>query len=217
MVKTSRRVKGELTRQKILEAALRVIANHGYKAVTHRAIAKEADVNLSLTTYYFKDLNELVSEAFVFYKKGIRKEVDSQWQQVFHYLEQYDHHQLKETAIRCQIADKLADFMVGYLEKHVKNNPQGVAVEMTFFFDLHLNESQRELAYELRSRFLTDFIKLCEKLGTADPNTDAELLMGNLQRLECQAVAVPRFYNSQIIHTQTKRLLGALLGENCIR
>ena len=52
------RPKGEKTRQKILAATLRVIASEGVRGTTHRVIAKEAGVQLSLTTYYFKDLNE---------------------------------------------------------------------------------------------------------------------------------------------------------------
>jgi DNA-binding transcriptional regulator YbjK len=57
------RTRGGQTRQKILDATLRVIAREGVRGTTHRAIASEADVQLSLTTYYFKDLNEMETMA----------------------------------------------------------------------------------------------------------------------------------------------------------
>ena len=44
----------------ILEAALRVIAERGVEAVTHRAVADAAGVPLSATTYYFESLDELL-------------------------------------------------------------------------------------------------------------------------------------------------------------
>jgi DNA-binding transcriptional regulator YbjK len=50
-------------RREILEATLRVIGGGGVKAVTHRAVAQEADVALASTTYYFDSKGVLVEEA----------------------------------------------------------------------------------------------------------------------------------------------------------
>ncbi|HVP27883.1 MAG TPA: TetR family transcriptional regulator [Myxococcota bacterium] len=54
----------ELRRRGILSAALRVIAEGGIDAVTHRRVAAEADVPLGSTTYYFESRDELVRAAF---------------------------------------------------------------------------------------------------------------------------------------------------------
>ena len=59
-----RRSKGELTREKILLSAINVLAFNGIKGATHRAIANHAEIQLSLTTYYFKDISDLVQNAF---------------------------------------------------------------------------------------------------------------------------------------------------------
>ena len=48
-----RRSKGEKTREKILLSAIEVLGLNGIKGTTHRAIASHADLQLSLTTYYF--------------------------------------------------------------------------------------------------------------------------------------------------------------------
>lgn len=61
----TRQARGERRRAAILEAALRVIAREGVSAVTHRAVAAEADVPLSSTTYYFESLDELLEDALL--------------------------------------------------------------------------------------------------------------------------------------------------------
>ncbi|WP_281284233.1 TetR/AcrR family transcriptional regulator [Exilibacterium tricleocarpae] len=196
----------------MLEAALRVIADQGYRALTHRAVAREAGVNLSLTTYYFKDLSQLVAEAFTHYKDALHREAGGYLQAALDYLDRFDKAALADAAVRREIADSLARTMTDYLEHHIREHPQGVAVEMTFFFDLHLDESQRELAHKLRSRFLADFVAVCRRLGTAEPETDAELIMGTLQHLECQAIAVPGQFRPDTISRQLSRLMRALVA-----
>jgi DNA-binding transcriptional regulator YbjK len=57
----------ERRRRAILDAALRVIAEGGVDAVTHRRVAAEADVALGSTTYYFASREEMVREAFRHY------------------------------------------------------------------------------------------------------------------------------------------------------
>jgi TetR/AcrR family transcriptional regulator, regulator of biofilm formation and stress response len=61
----TRQARGERRRDAILDAALRVIADDGVSAVTHRAVAAEARVPLSSTTYYFESLDELLEGALL--------------------------------------------------------------------------------------------------------------------------------------------------------
>lgn len=49
--------------QQILSAAVRVIGSGGTHGVTHRAVAQEAGVSPGLTTYYFKDRDDLIDQA----------------------------------------------------------------------------------------------------------------------------------------------------------
>ncbi|MDO5700524.1 MAG: TetR family transcriptional regulator [Bowdeniella nasicola] len=59
----TRRARGELRRQKLVDAAAAIIREEGPVAVTHRAVAKRAGCSLSATTYYFTGLDELLAEA----------------------------------------------------------------------------------------------------------------------------------------------------------
>jgi DNA-binding transcriptional regulator YbjK len=50
--------------ERILEAALDVIAEHGVANTTHRLVAAAADVPLGSMTYHFASLDEILAEAF---------------------------------------------------------------------------------------------------------------------------------------------------------
>ena len=99
------RPRGEQTRRKILDATLRVIGRDGVSGTTHRAIAREAGVQLSLTTYYFKDLNELLSLAFRSFMDRDYGEMTEQWKRAFRYLDQFSADDLARDETRQRIID----------------------------------------------------------------------------------------------------------------
>jgi len=55
--------KRAVRRAAILAATIRILSRDGLAAVTHRAVAREAEVPLAATTYYFSSKDELVTEA----------------------------------------------------------------------------------------------------------------------------------------------------------
>jgi DNA-binding transcriptional regulator YbjK len=55
--------KGERRRAALVEAAAELLAEGGFDAVRHRAVAERADLPLASTTYYFDSLEELVTAA----------------------------------------------------------------------------------------------------------------------------------------------------------
>ena len=59
------RASGIQRRADIIGATLRVMAREGLRAVSHRAVATEAQVPLAATTYYFRDLEDLIVESFL--------------------------------------------------------------------------------------------------------------------------------------------------------
>ena len=83
----ARRSRGEQTRRRILEAVLTVIARDGIRGVTHRAVAAEAGVQLSLTTYYFRDIESMISEAFAQFSEQSSPEMASLWRDLFTLLD----------------------------------------------------------------------------------------------------------------------------------
>lgn len=50
-------------RQRIVDAAIRVVGAKGIAGLSHRSVAAEADVPLGSTTYHFKTLDDLLVAA----------------------------------------------------------------------------------------------------------------------------------------------------------
>lgn len=64
MNSTTKRRYDPARRDRIIEAALDVIATHGVAGTTHRRVAEVADVPLGAMTYYFQGMEQLLHEAF---------------------------------------------------------------------------------------------------------------------------------------------------------
>ena len=61
-------------REKILQATLDTIAEHGIHAVTHRKIATCAGVPLGSMTYYFDGMEPLLEEAFTWFTRQMSQQ-----------------------------------------------------------------------------------------------------------------------------------------------
>ncbi|MET7475826.1 TetR family transcriptional regulator [Streptomyces sp. NPDC005648] len=64
-------------RQRIIDAAIRVVGEKGLAGLTHRTVAAEADVPLGSTTYHFKTLDELMVAALRQADEGFAKAIAS--------------------------------------------------------------------------------------------------------------------------------------------
>jgi DNA-binding transcriptional regulator YbjK len=64
-------------RQRIIDAAIRVVGEKGIAGLSHRAVAAEADVPLGSTTYHFKTLDDLMVAALRQANEGFAKVIAS--------------------------------------------------------------------------------------------------------------------------------------------
>lgn len=62
-------------RQRIIDAAIRVVGDRGIAGLSHRSVAAEADVPLGSTTYHFKTLDDLMVAALRQANEGFAKTV----------------------------------------------------------------------------------------------------------------------------------------------
>ncbi|MFE3223887.1 TetR/AcrR family transcriptional regulator [Nocardia sp. NPDC059228] len=62
-VREPRMARGAARREALLEAAIRLLAREGARAVTHRAVAAEAGTTHGNARYYFGTLDQLLDEA----------------------------------------------------------------------------------------------------------------------------------------------------------
>jgi DNA-binding transcriptional regulator YbjK len=211
--KRGTRPRGEQTRQKILDATLSVIAREGVRATTHRAIAKEAGVQLSLTTYYFRDLNELISLAFQSFMDRDYGALTKQWKKAFRYLDQFAPDQLAEAETRRRITDYCTKRIVDHVRHGLEEHPEGLAVEHQFFYEALNDPRLQELSSLHRKRLVQPIIRFCEYFNTADPETDANLLFGTITRLEYQALpAAPDHVDYRSIRSEIRRMVGWIVN-----
>ena len=209
------RPRGEQTRQKILEATLRVIAQEGVRGTTHRAVASEAGVQLSLTTYYFRDLDELISLAFRMFMDRDYGRLAKQWKRAFRYLDQFSAEDLACPDARQRIIDYCTRHIVDHIRHGLTEHPEGLAVEHHFFYEAFNDPQLTELSARHRQRLLQPVVRFCEYFNTADPETDAHLLFGTITRLEYEALpAIPDNVNYRSIRNEIRRMVGWIVNSD---
>ncbi|WP_156724217.1 TetR/AcrR family transcriptional regulator [Streptomyces apocyni] len=64
-------------RQRLIDAAIRVVGRKGIAGLSHRSVAAEADVPLGSTTYHFKNLDDLMVAALRQANEGFAKAVQN--------------------------------------------------------------------------------------------------------------------------------------------
>ena len=208
-----RRSKGEQTRVRILEAAQEAIAELGLRGVTHREVARRADVQLSLTTYYFRDIEELIREAFVLFSTRSRPNYETVWSEVFDYLESFTRSGLRRNAVKVQVCEGLAQRATDYLVSRVMENPVGLSVEQTLFTAARQEPALRRLADEHRANLLKPLIELCGHFNRIDPETDAELLLDVMTTIEYATLTTAaEELDTERLLTLLRRQIGWTIG-----
>lgn len=205
--------KGEQTRTRILDAVLRVIAREGTRGVTHRSVAAEADVQLSLTTYYFSDIDELIRESFSYFSRRSRPDLEAFWDSVFEYLDSFSAAELRLARVREKICEQLARRGTDYLVSQIINKPVGLAVEQVLFTHTRLSPELREMGEAHRELLFRPLVDLCARFNRKDPEVEAKLLLNSITTLEYQALATPEdAIDRAELHSLLRRHIGWVLG-----
>ena len=160
--------KGERRREGILRAALRVIGAHGADSVTHRAVATEAGVPLSATTYYFASKEELLEQAFLL---AAREETERLERLVLDLAPQSLSVEEWAAAVSAQIASDVDEDPA----KHIA------------LFELGLEAARRESLREELGRWQEAHLRLaemgCRAVGSSAPELDARIVVSTLTGL----------------------------------
>ncbi len=185
-----RRSKGEQTRNQILNAAIVVLARQGIKGTTHRAIATEAQLQLSLTTYYFKDIQELVHEAFMLSSTKTISRAGAAWLPALEMLDSFTKTQLKKLSTRQEIAINLIDMATFYLVNKIKNCATELAIEQLLFTEIQTTPKLRSLAHAHRDTLLVPFVQLSTYFNPQNPHLDADIMLTIFTQIEYRNLVV---------------------------
>lgn len=190
--------KGERRREEILRATLRLIGARGADAVTHRAVAEEARVPLSATTYYFASKEELLEQTLLM---AAREETEQ--------LERL----VLELAPRSLSVEEWASAVAAQLSADVAAKP----ATHVALFELGLEATRREpLRIELQ-RWQDAHLRLaemgCRAIGSDNPALDARVVVATLTGLMLQQLAGGRDdFGQAIMRPALERLLRQLAG-----
>lgn len=178
------RREGQRRRQQIIEATLQLIAREGIRAVRHRAVAAEAGVPLAATTYYFRDIGQLLRESFEHFAAQRAGSVDGVRGTIAAHLEGAQGIAGPDRAEHLigQVSDTLADYVLGQA-----GAIDDRAIELAFRHEAHRDAGLRALSQEQERRFAEDIASLLALVGSSDPVADAQITLGVIYWLEAEA------------------------------
>ncbi|MBM7059902.1 TetR family transcriptional regulator [Pseudomonas sp. UL073] len=178
----------EQRRQAILDAAMRIIVREGVRAVRHRAVAAEAEVPLSATTYYFKDINDLITDTFAQFVERSAEAMGHFWSSTEGLL--LDKVGLLDGGAdaRRTLADEIAALAVEYVRHQLLTRREHLLAEQAFQQEALLNPRLHGLVRSHRQILQHGVTHFFEVLGSRQPEQDAKVLTGIIERMEYQGL-----------------------------
>ncbi|TPH12930.1 TetR/AcrR family transcriptional regulator [Litorilituus lipolyticus] len=209
-----RRTKGEKTKEKILDATIEVLAQKGIKGTTHRAIAVQADLQLSLTTYYFKDIQELIQQAFKHNSEQILSRSDSVLEQAFILLNSTDKTSLRKSSVKADLCEQLTDMTTVYLLDHIEKQAKSLAVEQLLFTEIQVSPVLRELARLHEQAQLLPFEHICGFFNKTDPELDAKLMRTIFTQLKYSLLAKQQSHEKNVeeVRKTANKIISWVIG-----
>lgn len=208
----ARRAGSEQRRQAILEAALAIIVRDGIRAVRHRAVAREAQVPLSATTYYFKDISDLIADTFtLFAERALEQVVRPFRDRAFTLIEAFSRQASHDQAQRQQLIDSLSAMTTGFILDELANRRSHLVAEQAFLQEAILDERLRALA-DLYLKELTGLlVGACRAFGSQHPELDGELVHAHIMAIEVRLLTHPEWADQEAIYTRVRHLLEKLV------
>jgi DNA-binding transcriptional regulator YbjK len=160
----------------LLQTTLRLIADDGIDAVTHRSVADAAGVPLGSTTYYFSSRQEMLREALEHFA---RLEIET--------LNEHLDSVLGKRRSRLQLVDEFIDLLIPQLADERWRTVAQYAL---------LQEAARRPELEAVCREWSEAWELAlsglfESLGSTDPRLEAQMFLAMLDGLLLGQLAAP--------------------------
>lgn len=178
----------EQRRQRILDAAMRIVVRDGVRGVRHRAVAAEAGVPLSATTYYFKHIDDLLNDTFAQYVERSAAFMAKLWQSTEGKLRELVAKGNGSAQSRAALADAIAVMVADYLQHQLITRRDHLLAEQAFHQAALINPRLAVLVRSHQQIFLQGTGQIFEVLGSTQPQQDAKVLTAIIGRMEYQAL-----------------------------
>ncbi|MBH3429331.1 TetR/AcrR family transcriptional regulator [Pseudomonas alkylphenolica] len=178
----------EQRRQDILDAAMRIVVREGVRGVRHRAVAAEAGVPLSATTYYFKDIEDLLTDTFAQYVERSAAYMAKLWENSEVLLRQLLSQGDGSPQWRAQLADEVARMTAEYVQRQLHNRRDFLMAEQAFRQEALLCPRLAELVKLHEQILLRGACQLLQVVGSRQPQQDALVLTAIIEQMEYQGL-----------------------------
>jgi DNA-binding transcriptional regulator YbjK len=178
----------EQRRQQILDAAMRIVVRDGVRAVRHRAVAAEAGVPLSATTYYFKDIDDLLTDAFSQYVERSAAYMARLWESTEVTLREMVARDDGSATARARLADNIALMAMEYIRRQLLTRRDFLIAEHAFHHEALINPRLARLVNAHQEILLQGVSRFLQVMGSAQPLQDAQVLTGVMCRMEYQGL-----------------------------
>ncbi|SIQ17038.1 TetR/AcrR family transcriptional regulator [Aquipseudomonas alcaligenes] len=178
----------EQRRLSILEAALRIIVREGLRGVRHRAVAAEAGVPLSATTYYFNDIQDLIADSFALFVKRSSASLAALWAGMEDDFRRIAAAIEQDPRARRELVTHFIDLAVAHVLAKMRAHDDELLVELAFRQEALTNPQLRPLFLahqQLRFRFAERAVRA---MGSKAPVEDAQVLTTLVLRMEYHAI-----------------------------
>jgi DNA-binding transcriptional regulator YbjK len=186
----------EAIRAAIIEATIRLIGRAGVDGVTHRAVAQEARVSLSSTTYHYVSKDQIVSEAL---RRVAALEIERVGRDAERLAEGHP-----------DVAS-IARALAAWLDEQLQG--QGL-LQVRAGYHLQLEAGKRPELRAINHEWAVAVQGLAERVlraaGSPRPRTDARILVNAIDGLRLEAVTAPRPGLTRRVGPVIERLLDAL-------
>jgi DNA-binding transcriptional regulator YbjK len=191
--------RGEATRDRLLRATIELLAAGGGRAVTHRAVAEAAGAAHGSTRYYFARRDELIRAA-------LRKLAEEDVAAVAAELERVPRGPAEP--------ERMAKRLAAFLAQRVRRDPDRELSRYELFLLAAREPALRPDLDAWGDAYRRLFAAILRRLGSADPETDAHLVLsvGNALLLEQVAMRRARFEGTVLRPALTRLLALAASG-----
>jgi len=213
--KTSR-AGSEQRRRLILEAALRIVVREGVRGIRHRAVAKEADVPLAATTYYFKDIQELINDTFTLYAEQALDVVNQFSLRLYEPITGGEGKSFVEAlASTTDMSEVIADNMTQYVVEQVTEHRDALVAEQAFRYEAILSPHLRKLGSVHKEALMQKLTELLGLMNSPKPAADASIVIAVLHRIEYEGLLVdPKDLDPEQIRATLLRQFSLMFSAN---
>ncbi|AWF79945.1 TetR family transcriptional regulator [Microbulbifer sp. A4B17] len=206
----AQRADSRLRRKAILEATLRLIVKEGIRGIRHRAVAREANVPLAATTYYFKDLNDLISDSFTYFVEQGLESTRQLQEESFSAARNLSAQERASHSSRKLLIQQLTRFILTHVRTQAEDRDRRL-VELAFRNEALRNEQLTRavrMANHARESMIKEFFQL---LGLEDSEAAAQIAHGTILNLEFEILSGAIAIDSPLLERTVTLMVNGLI------